>query len=227
MRGRPQPPQPPLLASRGILKLRQAVADLYRRRFGVDLDPETEAITTIGAKEGYSHLMWVLLQPGDAALVLLAVLPHPHLGAAVRRGRGPRDPGGHRRGLLRERQAGLPVLLAPAPGDRAVVPPQPDHHLRRPRLHAADGRLRPRERGPAGPRQRLRRARLRRLPPAVDPPGRGQAVRGRAVLDDQVLLHGRLAHGLSGRQRRGRRRWPSSSPTSTTAPSSRSRSPPP
>ena len=56
-------------ASRGIPKLRQAVAGLYRRRFGVDLDPETEAITTIGAKEGFSHLMWVLLQPGDAALV--------------------------------------------------------------------------------------------------------------------------------------------------------------
>jgi alanine-synthesizing transaminase len=56
-------------ASRGIPKLRQAVAGLYERRFGVTLDPETEAITTIGAKEGFSHLMWVLLQPGDAALV--------------------------------------------------------------------------------------------------------------------------------------------------------------
>jgi alanine-synthesizing transaminase len=56
-------------ASRGIPKLRQAVADLYARRFGVTLDPDTEAITTIGAKEGFSHLMWVLLQPGDAALV--------------------------------------------------------------------------------------------------------------------------------------------------------------
>jgi alanine-synthesizing transaminase len=56
-------------ASRGIPKLREAVADLYARRFGVELDPETEAITTIGAKEGFSHLMWVLLQPGDAALV--------------------------------------------------------------------------------------------------------------------------------------------------------------
>ena len=56
-------------ASRGIPKLREAVADLYQRRFGVELDPETEAITTIGAKEGFSHLMWVLLQPGDAALV--------------------------------------------------------------------------------------------------------------------------------------------------------------
>ena len=56
-------------ASRGIPKLRQALADLYMRRFGVALDPEREVITTIGAKEGYSHLMWVLLGPGDAALV--------------------------------------------------------------------------------------------------------------------------------------------------------------
>jgi alanine-synthesizing transaminase len=56
-------------ASRGIPKLRQAVADLYLRRFGVELDPETEVVTTIGAKEGLSHLMWVLLGPGDAALV--------------------------------------------------------------------------------------------------------------------------------------------------------------
>ncbi len=56
-------------ASRGIPKLRQAAADLYQRRFGVHLDPDTEVISTIGAKEGFSHLMWVLLQPGDAALV--------------------------------------------------------------------------------------------------------------------------------------------------------------
>ena len=56
-------------ASRGIPKLREAVSDLYRRRFNVQLDPDTEVINTIGAKEGFSHLMWVLLQPGDAALV--------------------------------------------------------------------------------------------------------------------------------------------------------------
>ena len=56
-------------ASRGIPKLREAVADLYLRRFGVALDPDREVISTIGAKEGFSHLMWVLLQPGDAALV--------------------------------------------------------------------------------------------------------------------------------------------------------------
>ena len=56
-------------ASRGIPKLRMAVADLYQRKFGVELDPDTQVCSTIGAKEGFSHLMWVLLGPGDAALV--------------------------------------------------------------------------------------------------------------------------------------------------------------
>jgi alanine-synthesizing transaminase len=56
-------------ASRGIPKLRAAAADMYMRRFGVALDPEREIINVIGAKEGFTHLMWVLLQPGDACLV--------------------------------------------------------------------------------------------------------------------------------------------------------------
>src|SRR5919199_5160526 len=56
-------------SSRGLPKLRQAVAGLYQRRFGVSLDPDTEVINTIGAKEGFSHLMWVLLGSGDTALV--------------------------------------------------------------------------------------------------------------------------------------------------------------
>ncbi len=55
--------------SRGIPKLRQAICDRYRRVFGVDLDPETEVCSTIGAKEGFSHLMWVMLGPGDLAFV--------------------------------------------------------------------------------------------------------------------------------------------------------------
>jgi len=56
-------------ASRGIPNLRRAICDLYARRFGVSLDPERQALTTIGAKEGLAHLMWVLVQPGDAAVV--------------------------------------------------------------------------------------------------------------------------------------------------------------
>lgn len=55
--------------SRGLPNLRRAVAERYRRRFGVDLDPDTEVISTIGAKEGLSHLLWTLVQPGDVAIV--------------------------------------------------------------------------------------------------------------------------------------------------------------
>jgi alanine-synthesizing transaminase len=55
--------------SRGLPNLRRAVADRYQRRFGVYLDPETEVISTIGAKEGLSHLLWTLVQPGDVAIV--------------------------------------------------------------------------------------------------------------------------------------------------------------
>jgi alanine-synthesizing transaminase len=56
-------------ASRGIPKLRSAIAELYLRRFGVEIDADREVVTTIGAKEGLSHLMWVLVGPGDTALV--------------------------------------------------------------------------------------------------------------------------------------------------------------
>ncbi len=64
-----KPPNHRYSASRGIPKLRLACAELYRRRFGVELDPDSQVVATVGAKEGFVHLMWVLLEPGDAALV--------------------------------------------------------------------------------------------------------------------------------------------------------------
>jgi len=56
-------------ASRGLPNLRRAICARYARRYGVELDPETEAIVTMGAKEGFCHLFWVLAEPGDAVLV--------------------------------------------------------------------------------------------------------------------------------------------------------------
>jgi len=56
-------------ASRGITKLRHAIGDWYHRRFGVELDPDTETIATIGAKEGLAHLALAIVEPGDVALV--------------------------------------------------------------------------------------------------------------------------------------------------------------
>lgn len=62
-------------ASRGIYKLNLALCDWYKRRFSVDLDPNTEAITTIGAKEGISHLMYAVVNPGDNILVPMPCYP--------------------------------------------------------------------------------------------------------------------------------------------------------
>jgi alanine-synthesizing transaminase len=56
-------------ASKGITKLRVAISDWYKRRFNVDIDPEREAIATIGAKEGLSHLVLATVSPGDVVLV--------------------------------------------------------------------------------------------------------------------------------------------------------------
>lgn len=56
-------------ASKGIRRLRVAITKWYAERYGVEQDPETEAIVTIGSKEGLGHLVLALLQPGDAVLV--------------------------------------------------------------------------------------------------------------------------------------------------------------
>jgi len=55
--------------SKGIPRLRRAICDWYRRRYQVELDPETEAIVTIGSKEGIAHLCLAVLDRGDAVLV--------------------------------------------------------------------------------------------------------------------------------------------------------------
>jgi alanine-synthesizing transaminase len=56
-------------SSRGIPRLRKAICDFYKRNYGVELNPETEAILTIGAKEGYSHLILAMVEPGDSVMV--------------------------------------------------------------------------------------------------------------------------------------------------------------
>src|ERR1700687_6125792 len=58
--------------SRGVYKLRLAICDWYKRRYGVELDPDSEAIVTIGSKEGIAHLTLATLGRGATVLV-----PHP------------------------------------------------------------------------------------------------------------------------------------------------------
>ncbi|WP_419630743.1 aminotransferase class I/II-fold pyridoxal phosphate-dependent enzyme, partial [Thiolapillus sp.] len=64
--------------SKGILRLRRAICNWYRDRYEVDLDPETQAIVTIGSKEGLAHLALACVGPGDSVLVPNPAYPiHP------------------------------------------------------------------------------------------------------------------------------------------------------
>ncbi len=56
-------------ASRGLPNLREAVCERYEQVFGVKLDPDLHVVSTIGAKEGLAHLMWVLVEQGDSVVV--------------------------------------------------------------------------------------------------------------------------------------------------------------
>jgi alanine-synthesizing transaminase len=73
-------------ASRGIPKLRMAICDWYKRNYKVELDPETEAIATIGSKEGISHLMLSILAPGDVVVVPSPTYPIHSYSVIIARG---------------------------------------------------------------------------------------------------------------------------------------------
>jgi alanine-synthesizing transaminase len=69
--------------SRGIPGLRKALAGYYDRRFGVDLDPESEAIVTLGSKEGLANLAMAITSPGDVVLVPNPSYPIHHFGFII------------------------------------------------------------------------------------------------------------------------------------------------
>ncbi len=69
--------------SKGIPRLRKAIADWYQRRYKVTIDPETEAIVTIGSKEGLAHMMLATLDRGDVVLVPNPSYPIHIYGAVI------------------------------------------------------------------------------------------------------------------------------------------------
>jgi alanine-synthesizing transaminase len=70
-------------ASKGITGLRKAICDWYGRRFDVDLDPESEAIATVGSKEGIAHLAMAMVDVGDTVLVPNPCYPVHHFGSVI------------------------------------------------------------------------------------------------------------------------------------------------
>ena len=196
-----------------------------QRRYGVEFDPETEAIVTIGSKEGIAHLALATLGRGDTVLV-----PNPsypiHIYGPVIAGADirhvPMTPDGDFFAELEQRD---PHELPEAEDADHQLPVESDRAVRRAAVLREDRRARAGARHLRRARSRLRRHRVRRLEGAVDHAGAGRARRrGRVLHDVEELQHGRLAHRLHGRQPGPRRtRWRGSRATTTTARSRRSR----
>ena len=210
--------------SRGIYKLRVAICDWYQRRYGVELDPDSEAIVTIGSKEGIGHLALAMLGPGRRRLLPEPDLSHPSV-LGDHRGRRPALHSAHAgRRLPRPAAGGRAHHLAEAEAADPELPGQPHDRGGRPGVLREDRRVRARAR-PASwcttsrtPTSASTATRRRR-----SSAGAGRARRRRRVLHAvEELQHAGLARRLRGRQPRHHRTpSPASRATSTTAPSSR------
>jgi alanine-synthesizing transaminase len=78
-----KPPNHRYSVSRGVFKLRRAITDWYRRRYGVELDPDSEAIVTIGSKEGIAHMALAILDQGDVVLAPTPTYPIHQYGCII------------------------------------------------------------------------------------------------------------------------------------------------
>ena len=194
--------------SKGIPRLRRAICHWYQRRYGVEFDPETEAIVTIGSKEGIAHLALATLGRGDTVLV-----PNPsypiHIYGPVIAGADIRSGADDAATSISSPSSSTRSGLSYPEAEDAdhQLSGEPDGAMRRAAVLREDRRARARARHLRRARPRLRRHLLRRLEGAVDHAGAGRARRRRRVLHDvEELQHGGLAHRLHGRQPRPRQR---------------------
>jgi alanine-synthesizing transaminase len=115
--------------SKGIPRLRRAICHWYQRRYGVEFDPETEAITTIGSKEGIAHLALATLGRGDTVLV-----PNPsypiHIYGPVIAGADIRHVPNVAHGILRGAPSGRSTELSEAQDADHQFSVEPDRAVR-------------------------------------------------------------------------------------------------
>ena len=171
-------------ASAGIPGLRKAQANYYARRFGVELDPETEVVMTMGSKEGLASMATAMTAPGDVVLAPNPSYPIHTFGFIIA--------GATIRSVPTTPDENYWRCARPGDGLHRAAPVDPDRQLSvepdrrdgRPRVLRTAGRLGEGEQGLGAVRPRLFRALLRRQSDAFDPAGaRGQGCRGRIHLD--------------------------------------------
>jgi len=83
----PNPSNHRYSVSRGITDLRKAIVDRYRQQYGILLDPETEAIVTMGAKDALAHLLYAMIRPGDAVVSANPAYPLHQYGVILAEGK--------------------------------------------------------------------------------------------------------------------------------------------
>ena len=131
-------------SNRGRVDFREAIADFYARRFDVQLDPETEVMPAIGAKECIFNLNLAFLDPGEVALAADPGYPVYTGGPAARRRRGRRDAARARARLRPGPRRDRAERSAARQADVRQLPQQPDRRRRPARLLRARRRVRPR-----------------------------------------------------------------------------------
>ena len=191
--------------SRGIPRLRAEIVKRYRTKYGVELDSETEAIVTIGAKDALAHLLFAVIGPGDAVVSPNPAYPIHQYGVIMAEGhacmlpmpdagRVPEPPG-----------ASVQDVVAQAADDPDFVSAQSDHAVR-------GSAVLPRYRGAGGAARHHDRARFRVCrhlgfdgyrAAQHSASGRRQGNRRRDLFHVEELQHGGLARGiLPGESRR-------------------------
>ena len=191
-------------SNRGRPELREALARFYARRFGVELDPATEIVPALGAKEAVFNLNLAFLDPGDAALAADPGYPVYTGGPLLAGGEAvlmPLLPGARLRARPGGDGAGGP---RPRPPDVPQLPEQPDRRGRARRAVRGGGGVRAPPRRADRARRVLHGDHLRRLRgPELPRDARGARGGHRGVLALQGLEHDRLAHRRGGGERRG------------------------
>jgi alanine-synthesizing transaminase len=116
-------------ASRGIPNLRAACAEWYQRNHGVEIDPDSEAIAVIGAKEGLSHFVLMTIGPGDVVLCPDPAYPIHQYSVIIAGGDLRHVPLTPDTDLIAEPRGGDRAHLAEAEDADHLVPAQSDHDV--------------------------------------------------------------------------------------------------